>query len=298
MRINEYLNDFETYLKACGFAESTKQSYSRTMKKFCEYLEYGNGPAELTEIRKNHVIGFLGNCEENGEKSNTVAVRALTLIKFFRHLKEEGAIAADPTERIPIPKETQRVPCYVSPAQIEALLDQPDTTTPWGLRDRALLELIYSSGLRISEALDLELQDMSGEEGFIYVRKGKGGKSRAVPMGETAAQWLSRYIQEGRRKLLSCSCSEIVFVSREGQRLSRQSAGKAIGHYVKSAGLPMWLSSHSLRHACATHMLQGGAGLAYLQEMLGHARSESTRIYTLVRSEALKQVHANSHPRR
>ena len=200
MRINEHLSDFEMYLKACGFAESTKRSYSRTMKKFCEYLEYGNGPAEITAIRKNHVIGFLANCEENGEKSNTVAVRALTLIKFFRHLKEQGAIAAtaDPTERIPIPKETQRVPRYVSPAQIEALLNQPDTTTPWGLRDRALLEVIYSSGLRISEALDLELQNISLEEGFIYVRKGKGGKSRARSDGRNRSS-VALAIHPGRQ---------------------------------------------------------------------------------------------------
>lgn len=298
MNINESLSGFETYLKACGFAVNTQQNYSRTMRKFCGYLECGNGPTEISEIRKSHVIEFLANCEENGEKSNTVAVRALTLIKFFRRLKEEGEIAADPTERIPIPKETQRVPRYVSPAQIEALLDQPDTTTPWGLRDRALLEVIYSSGLRISEALDLELQDIDTENGFIYVRHGKGGKSRAVPMGATAAQWLSRYIQEGWRKLLSCSCSEIVFISRNGQRLCRQAAGKAIAAYVKSAGLPEWIAAHYLRHAAATHMLQGGAGLAYIQEMLGHARPESTRIYTLVRSEALKAVHAACHPRR
>jgi integrase/recombinase XerD len=297
MNINEKLSGFEVYLKACGFSESTRQSYTRTMRKFCDYLQLANVPVELREIRKEHIIGFLACCQESGEKSNTAAVRALTLIKFFRQLKEEGAIAADPTERIPIPKETQRVPRYVCPAQIDALLNEPDITTPWGLRDRALLEVIYSAGLRISEALDLELEDINTEEGFIYVRYGKGGKSRCVPMGATAAQWLCRYIAEARPGLLSTNCSALVFVSRDRQRLSRQSVSKALAHYVKSAGLPAWFSSHGLRHSAATHMLQGGAGLAYIQEMLGHARPESTRIYTLVRSEALKSVHAATHPR-
>jgi integrase/recombinase XerD len=295
MHITEYLNRFETYLRAYGFASNTRTGYSRTMKKFCDYLEYGNGPIEVDQIRREHLIDFLANCSQNGEKNNTVAVRALTLIKFFRWLKEQREIIEDPSERIPIPKEQARVPRYVSPQQIDLLMNQPDVATPWGLRDRAILELLYSSGLRISEAL--ELRDINLEEGFIYVRRGKGGKSRNVPLGATACQWLARYIEEGRRRLLRCSCSELVFLSRSGERLSRQAFGKAISEYVRSAGLPAWISSHSLRHAAATHMLQRSAALTYIQQFLGHERAESTQIYTLVRSQDLKAVHASCHPR-
>ncbi len=297
MHITEYLNRFETYLQACGFSLNTRQAYARNTRKLCDYLEHSNGPTEISEIRKEHLVEFLANCEQNGEKNNTVAVRALTLIKFFRWLKESRQIASDPSERIPIPKEQTRIPRYISPEQIDALLAQPDLTVPWGLRDRALMQVLYSAGLRISEALDLELQDLNFEEGFIYVRKGKGGKSRNVPLGATAAQWLQRYIAEARRKLLRCSCTDLVFLSRSGERLCRQSAGKAIAEYVRSADLPAWISCHCFRHAAATHMLQGGAALTYIQQFLGHARPASTQIYTLVRAQDLKAVHASCHPR-
>jgi integrase/recombinase XerD len=219
------------------------------------------------------------------------------LIKFFRWLKESREIAADPSERIPIPKEEIRVPRYISPEQIDALLAQPDVTTPWGLRDRAILELLYSSALRISEALAVEIRDINFEQGFIYVRKGKGGKSRNVPLGAPASQWLARYITEARRKLLGCSCTDLLFLNRSGERLSRQAFGKAIAEYVGAAGLPAGLSSHCLRHAAASHMLHGGADLIYIQQLLGHQRPESTQIYTLVRSQDLKSVHASCHPR-
>ncbi len=296
MQIADYLNGFETYLQACAFAKNTRDQYRRTLRKFCEYLEYSGNPTEAEQIGKDHLVAFLANCEENGEKANTVAVRALTLMKFFRWLKEERVILADPAERIPIPKERQRVPRYVSPAEIETLLTQPDVSTPWGLRDRALMEVLYSSGLRISEALDLEIEDINYSEGFIYVRNGKGGKARTVPMSQTAGHWLTRYMLEGRRKM-EVDCSRLVFLSRDGARLSRQSAAEAFRRYVQSAGLPAWLSPHSLRHACATHMLHNRADLASIQQMLGHARPESTRIYTLVRCQDLKAVHSACHPR-
>jgi integrase/recombinase XerD len=297
MQIAEYLNRFESYLQACSFAKNTREGYRRTLRKFCQYLEYSGSPMEADQIRKDHLVAFLAGCEENGEKANTVAVRALTLIKFFRWLKGEGAIREDPSERIPIPKERQRIPRYVSPAEVEALLSQPDTETVCGLRDRALMEVLYSSGLRISEALDLEIEDIDYSEGFIYVKRGKGGKSRAVPMSQTAGEWLTRYMLQGRSKV-EVDCSRLVFLSCDGRRLSRQSAAKAFRQYVQSAGLPGWLSPHSLRHACATHMLHNRADLASIQQLLGHARPESTRIYTLVRCQDLKAVHTACHPRR
>ncbi len=169
-------------------------------------------------------------------------------------------------------------------------------STPWGLRDRALMQLIYSAGLRISEALDLEIPDINFEEGLIYIRNGKGGKSRTVPLGPKAAEWLQKYITEARHKLLRCSCTDLVFVTRYGERISRQTAAKAMAEYVKAANLPVWLTPHSLRHAAATHMLHGGADLIYIQELLGHERIESTQIYTLVRSTDLKSVHESCHP--
>jgi integrase/recombinase XerD len=297
MHVTDYLKRFDEHLQAAGFAKLSRQSYARSLKKLCNYLEYSNGPMEADQIRRKDLVEFLANCEEAGEKRSSIILRLLICKKFFGWLKEERLIAEDPAATIPVPKEEKKVPRYVSPQQIESLLRQPDTGTRQGLRDRALLEVVYSAGLRISEALDLEIQDVNFQEGFVHVRNGKGGKARTVPIGKEALAWLTRYLEEGRRRLLSCSCTEVIFLNQSGQQLSRQSAAAVFRGYVQSAGLPSWLSCHSLRHGCAQHMLEGGARLPYLQEMLGHACMESTRIYLAVRSEELKNVHATCHPR-
>jgi integrase/recombinase XerD len=297
MHVTDYLNRFDVYLQAAGFAKLSRQSYGRTLCKLGKYLEFSAGNCTVEEIRKDHLIGFLGSCEEAGEKRSSIILRLLICKKFFAWLKEERLIAEDPAATIPVPKEEKKAPRYVSPQQIESLLVQPDTDTPQGLRDRALLEVLYSAGLRISEALDLEVRDVDFQEGFVHVRNGKGGKARTVPVGKEALAWLTRYLEDGRRKLLSCSCTEVIFLNQYGEQLSRQSAAAAFRGYVAAAGLSSWLSPHSLRHGCAQHMLEGGARLPYLQEMLGHACMESTRIYLAVRSEELKNVHSTCHPR-
>jgi site-specific recombinase XerD len=297
MHLTDCFAPFDRYLSACGSAKNTRESYQRTLRKFEKFLELSDRSCEVEQLKKEDVIGFLAGCEEAGEKRSSVILRLVICKKFFGWLRAEKQIAEDPAAGIPVPKERKRIPRYLSPAQVEALLSQPEIDTPCGLRDRALLELLYSAGLRISEALSMELQDIDYEHGFIYVRNGKGGKPRSVPVGVTALQWLQRYILEGRKKL-EVDCSSLVFLSRSGQQLSRQSAAAAIRSYTAVAGLPVWVCGHALRHACATHMLEGGAKLPYIQEHLGHAMLESTRIYLAVRSEELKIVHSNCHPRK
>jgi integrase/recombinase XerD len=299
MQITETLSRFDEHLKACGFAQLSRASYARSMKKLCHYLEYSNNPMEVDQIRRDHLLEFLSNCEQQQEeKRSSIILRLLICKKFFGWLRQERMIAEDPAVTIPVPKEEKKAPRYASPQQIESLLNQPDITAPQGLRDRALLEVIYSSGLRISEALDLEIRDMNFEEGFIHVRNGKGGKARTVPVGATAKQWLSRYMVEGRKRLLSCSCTQIIFLNQSGERLSRQQAAAAVRAYARSAGLPAYVTPHLLRHCCASHMLQNGAGLPYIQEQLGHSCLESTQIYLAVRFDELKNVHSATHPRR
>lgn len=297
MRITETLNQFNEHLQLCGFAQNSRQSYGRTLKKLCNYLEYSNNPLEIDQIRKDHLMEFLSNCEQQHEKRSSIILRLLICKKFFGWLKEEKMIVEDPAAAIPIPKEEKKPPRFASVAQIESLLKQPNVSTAQGLRDRALLEVIYSAGLRISEALDLEIRDVNFEEGFIHVRNGKGGKARTIPIGATASQWLSRYIVEGRKKLLSCSCTQLIFLNQSGERFSRQQAATAVRAYARSAGLPAWVTPHLLRHCCASHMLAGGAKLPYIQEQLGHACMESTRIYLAVRSDEMKSVHSACHPR-
>ncbi len=296
MNLINCFKSFDLYLQACGSAKNTRESYQRTLSKFAKFLELSGRSSEVEQLKKEDVIEFLAASEDMGEKRSSVILRLAILKKFFGWLRNERVIAEDPAAAIPMPKERHRVPRYVSPQQIESLLNQPDIETLCGLRDRALLELLYSAGLRISEALSLELGDIDYEHGFVYVRNGKGGKARSVPIGKTAIEWLQKYILQARKKM-EVDCSSLVFLSRSGERLSRQSAAATVRAYARSAGLPGWITAHSLRHACATHMLQGGAGLAHIQDLLGHARAESTRIYTLVRSEDLKSVHATCHPR-
>ncbi len=297
MHISDLLKPFDEYLAACGSARLTRESYNRSTRKFIQYLELSDRKCEAEEIATQDIKDFLCNCEEIGEKRSSVILRLNILKKFFGWLMQERMIARDPTASIPVPKEEKNPPRYASPQQIESLLKQPDTGTPEGLRDRALMEVLYSAALRISEALDLEIQDVNFKEGFIHVRNGKGGKPRTVPIGSNALTWLARYLEEGRRKLLSCSCTQLIFLNQSGERLSRQQAAAAVRTYARSAGLPAFITPHLLRHACATHMLEGGAKLPYIQEQLGHAVLESTRIYLAVRSEELKHVHAASHPR-
>jgi len=296
MHLTDCFKPFQLFLQISGLAKSSRENYQRTLDRLKKYLMFSDRPAEVNQISKEDLMGFLASCEESGEKRSTVLLRLLTLKKFFGWLKAEKEITENPTERIPIPREIKRVPRYVSPQQIEALLSQPDLKTAWGLRDRALMELLYSAGLRISEALDLQTGDIDYEQGFVFIRNGKGGRSRAVPVGAQALEWLKRYILEGRKKL-ETDCSSLIFLSRQGERLSRQSAAAAIRAYAQLAGLPEWVKPHSLRHACATHMLEGGAKLPYIQEHLGHAVLESTRIYLAVRSDELKNVHTACHPR-
>jgi integrase/recombinase XerD len=296
MNLDSCFARFQLFLKSSTAAKNTIESYLRTLQKFEKFLECSGCSCEAEAIRQEEITQFLGSCEDAGEKRTSIILRLMILKKFFGWLKKERIIVEDPTAGIPVPKEKHGIPRYLSVAEIESLLAQPDVTTVHGLRDRALLELIYSAGLRISEALSVELEDIDWQQGFIYVRNAKGGKPRCVPIGKTASEWLQKYILEGRRKL-ETDCSSLLFLSRDRKQLSRQSAAAAIRAYARSAGLPIWVTAHSLRHACATLMLEGGAKLPYIQEMLGHAVMESTRIYLAVRSEELKNVHAACHPR-
>jgi integrase/recombinase XerD len=260
MLLTDCFARFQLYLQVAGCAKATRESYQRTLCKFEKFLELTNRSCEVLEIAKQDVVEFLAACEDAGEKRSSVILRLVITKKFFGWLKRERIIAIDPAAEIPTPKERHRIPRYLSVQQIESLLAQPDVQTPWGLRDRALLELLYSAGLRISEALGMQLTDIDWKEGFIYVRNGKGGRSRTVPIGKTAVQWLQRYILEGRRKMeVDCSC--LVFLSRDGRQLSRQSAAAAIRSYAAATALPVWVTAHSLR------------------------------------SEELKNVHAACHPR-
>ena len=217
--------------------------------------------------------------------------------RYYRHLLAQGRIHADPTGLLEPPARSARFPKTLTEAQVEALLDAPDIDTPAGLRDRAMLEVLYATGLRVSELVSLGMLSLGRDEALVRVM-GKGDKERLVPLGETAHDWLSRYLDHARGRLLAGRRSDQVFVTRLGSGMSRQMFWRLVKHYGSRAGIASHtLSPHVLRHAFATHLLNHGADLRVVQMLLGHADISTTQVYTHVARERLKALHRQHHPR-
>jgi integrase/recombinase XerC len=214
---------------------------------------------------------------------------------FYRYLMREKLITANPVERISSPKLDKRLPSFLTLNEVKQLLEAPDPSTPQGLRDRALLELLYASGLRVSELTSLELGQINLDSNEIRVW-GKGSKERVVLMGEPAAEALRNYFEQGRPKLLTAKRSNAIFLTRYGQRLPTRSVQKILEHYTAKAGLKKRVHPHTLRHTFATHMLDGGADLRVVQELLGHEQLSSTQIYTHVTKKQARKVYLAAHP--
>jgi integrase/recombinase XerD len=227
----------------------------------------------------------------------TSANRRLTVLRrYFQWALREQRIAADPTVRLQAARQPLRVPKTLSAAQVEALLHGPDTGTPLGLRDRAMLELMYASGLRVTELVTLKTYHVGAAEGVLRVM-GKGGKERLVPFGEVAAEWLARYLSEARAGILGGKQTDDLFVTARGAGMTRAMFWVVVKKHARAAGIAVALSPHTLRHAFATHLLNHGADLRVVQLLLGHADISTTTIYTHVARERLKALHAQHHPR-
>jgi integrase/recombinase XerD len=231
-----------------------------------------------------------------GSKSSSSNRRLASLRRFYAWAKRQGHVPLDPTVRIPMAKRAPRMPKVLTEAQVEALLAAPDVAAPLGLRDRTMLELMYASGLRVSELVDMHVVQVGLNEGVLRVM-GKGTKERLVPFGETARDWLSRYMQKGRPEILRGQMADALFVTSRGAGMSRQMFWNIIKKHARAADINVPLSPHTLRHAFATHLLNHGADLRVVQLLLGHADITTTQIYTHVARERLKQIHAQHHPR-
>jgi integrase/recombinase XerD len=231
-----------------------------------------------------------------GTRASTSNRRLATLRRFFAWALRERLVSADPTLRIPTAKRAPRIPKTLTEAQVEALLAAPNVDTPLGLRDRAMLELMYASGLRVSELVGVTLIQMALNDGVLRVM-GKGSKERLVPFGLAARDWLERYLREGRAAILDGQVSDALFVTARGGPMTRQMFWNLIKKYAVVGGVNAPLSPHTLRHAFATHLLNHGADLRVVQLLLGHADITTTQIYTHVARERLKQLHAANHPR-
>jgi integrase/recombinase XerD len=277
-----------------GLAPNTTAAYRTDLMLYARWLarECGHSLQASTET---DLLGYIA--ARHGATRPTTANRRLTVFKrFFRWALREHLVAADPTLRIASAKQPLRVPKTLSEAQVEALLRAPDVDTPLGLRDRAMLELMYASGLRVSELVTLKSVHVSLNDGVLRVM-GKGAKERLVPFGAEAAAWLQRYLGTARAEILGDRGSDALFVTARGTGMTRQMFWKLIKHHALTADVHCALSPHTLRHAFATHLLNHGADLRAVQMLLGHADISTTTIYTHVARERLRHLHAQHHPR-
>lgn len=279
-----------------GLATNTIDAYSRDVTHFCQYLET-QGVADVTAAGARHVIGFLTFLHERGLSARSQARVLTTLRGLYRFLQREELLPGqNPTALLRMPKTGRRLPQVPSRAQVETLLELPDAATPLGRRNQAMLELLYATGLRVSELVSLQVHQINLEAGFVRVR-GKGGRERVVPLGTHAREKLLAYLTTVRPALLKHRTSTYVFVTRSARPMTRQAFWHLLKQYAKH-GLPgTALFPHALRHAFATHLLEGGADLRAVQTMLGHADIATTQIYTHLTRERLREVHRKYHPR-
>jgi integrase/recombinase XerD len=279
-----------------GLAPLTLAAYKRDLSLYAQALWQASG-RELLESQEPDLRAYLAQRQQ--DKATSANRRLSVFRRFFRWALREGLMQADPTLKLRAAKTPLRVPKTLSEAQVEALLAAPEPTTPLGLRDRAMLELLYACGLRVSELVGLKTVQLGLNEGVLRV-SGKGGKERMVPFGGEAEAWLRRYLNEARPPLLAKSrsrSSTALFLSQRGAAMSRQRFWMLIKAHALRAGITQPLSPHTLRHAFATHLLNHGADLRAVQLLLGHADIGTTTIYTHVARERLKQLHARHHPR-
>jgi integrase/recombinase XerD len=278
-----------------GLAASSLASYRRDLTGWCAWLAKRNVP--LLAVGRGDFDQWLADQFRARAKATSIARRLSALRRFYRLQLEQGAIAEDPTLRVRAPQKPRRLPKQLSEAQVETLLAAPDTHTPLGLRDRAMLETIYATGLRVSELTGLTLSQVAADAGVVRV-VGKGSKERLVPMGDEAVAWIARYLREVRPALAGGTKRDEVFLTQRQGPLTRQAFWALVKRYAVRAGIPKAsLSPHVLRHAFATHLLNHGADLRVVQLLLGHADITTTTIYTHVARERLKQLHAIHHPR-
>jgi integrase/recombinase XerD len=293
----ELLDEFnDTLWLEDGLSRNTLESYRRDLNKFADWLETQRG-ASLLQTTHADIQGYLADLfVVQKAKASSTGRNLSSLKRLFRYLLRQGKIPTDPTLQIDTPKLPRSLPKTLTEQDVELLLAAPDTQTPLGLRDRTMFEVLYATGLRVSELVSLHINQVSMDMGIVRVM-GKGNKERLVPLGEEALDWLRRYFEEGRAVLLAGRVTDDLFVTARGECMTRQMFWYLIKKHARIGGVNKPLSPHTLRHAFATHLLNHGADLRVVQMLLGHADISTTQIYTHVARERLKQLHEKHHPR-
>lgn len=290
--------DIQSFLDAVwmeqGLSRNSLAAYRSDLSGFAAWLNsrgvqlVGGGRAQLLE--------YLAERARAGAKPRTTARLLSALRRFYQYQIREQRLAVDPSARIDAPRVSRDLPGTLSEREVEALLEAPDPESDLGLRDRAMLEVLYASGLRVSELVGLAMEQVNLRMGWVRI-VGKGDKERLVPLGEPATEWLVRYLRAGRPAILGGRMSNDLFVTRRGAGMSRQACWQNIGRYAVQAGITRSISPHTLRHAFATHLLNHGADLRVVQLLLGHSDLSTTQIYTHVARQRLKDLHRRHHPR-
>lgn len=294
--LDHLLDQFLNYIAVeRGLSINTLDSYSRDLNKYLNHLT-NNGIKDINKTSDLTVISFITMLKKGGLSNRSIA-RNLTAIKiFYKFLAQDRHIKNNPTLNIETPKRETKLPQVLNIEEVESLLRVPDRNTPLGLRDSAFLELLYATGLRVSEIVSLSLNDINLEAGYL-IAYGKGSKERVVPIGEVSQNVIGEYLKKSRPTLLHNKQSSYLFVTRSAKPISRQGFWKIIKKYSSAAGIKKNITPHTLRHSFASHLLERGADLRSVQMMLGHVDISTTQIYTHVTTERLKKIHSQYHPR-
>jgi integrase/recombinase XerD len=294
--VNRRIDDFINYLAVeRGLALNTLEAYSRDLNRYADFFRC-RGIENCAEVTPEGIIDFLVKLREDGLVSNSIN-RALAAVRGFnKYLMGKDLVKENPVSHIELSKVWMRLPDTVSREDMNALLTAPGTRTPLSVRDTAILEFLYATGIRVSELIQLTVRDIHWQVGYCRVI-GKGDKERIVPIGENARRYLLRYLEEVRPKFLKRIEEQVLFLNREGNGFSRQGLWKLVRKYARKTGLSKKIHPHTFRHSFATHLLEGGADLRSVQMMLGHSDISTTQIYTHVTRERLKEIHKAYHPR-
>ncbi len=296
--MDRWIDPFLAFLSVeKGLSQNTITSYLRDLRMFADYMAArGTVPTPITHITAKDVLEYLAALKMRGPAPASLARRLSTLRGFFKYLVAEALISVDPLLHVQSPPPARRLPKTLAFPEVEALLNLPKGETPHAVRDDVMIELLYATGLRVSELVSLRMGAVNLEAGYV-IAYGKGDKERIVPMGQIARQKMMDYIQRTRPLLLKGRDSVLFFIGRRKGAMSRQIFWKRLGGYARKAGIERNVTPHMLRHSFASHLLERGADLRSVQMMLGHADLSTTQIYTHITREGLKKIHRKSHPR-
>ncbi|NLW90465.1 MAG: site-specific tyrosine recombinase XerD [Syntrophomonadaceae bacterium] len=286
----DYLN-FEK-----GLSANTQAAYRRDLEKLREFLILKELPVEPAGITKQQILSFLSWQLDHDAAFSTVARSLSSLKTFYRFLILEDYVSVNPTQDLETPKVKRKLPVVLTIEEVDHMMEQPNVMLPLGLRDRAMLELMYGTGIRVSEMLSLQIEDVNPTAGFLRCF-GKGRKERIIPVNQTSLDWIQRYIARVRNGLLRNQSGRTLFLNAHGRPMTRQGFFKILGNYADKAELKKDVTPHTLRHSFATHLLENGADLRAVQEMLGHSDISTTQIYTHLTKSRLREVYQHCHPR-